>query len=96
MKKLMMALALACTAACFAQDAGTSEKKSTPQEKRAMRPHREHRGAMGRGSMMRPMRSRVKSFGKLANGQEAKVYRLQGMGGLILDIFRQAGQRPGG
>ena len=48
MKKLMMALALAGSAACFAQDAGTPEKKPTPQEKRAMRPHREHRGMENR------------------------------------------------
>ena len=38
--------------------------------------------------MMRGMRGGIetRSFGKLADGKEAKIYRLKGMGGLILDI----------
>ncbi|MBE6397535.1 MAG: galactose mutarotase [Lentisphaerae bacterium] len=38
------------------------------------------------------MRGRVRSFGKLADGREAKVYRLRGVGGLILDISDYGGR----
>ena len=87
MKKLMMALALAGTALSVAQETGTPAVKPAAQRKREMRPRRERRGPM-----MGPMRNRIKSFGKLADGQEAKIYRLQGAGGLILDVSDYGGR----
>ena len=86
MKKLMMALALAGTALCLAQDA------AVPEKKRPELPTRKMRSPKGRGPMMGPMRARVKSFGKLADGREAKIYRLQGLGGLILDVSDYGGR----
>ena len=61
MKKLMMALALAGTALCLAQDT------AVPEKKRPELPTRKMRSPKGRGPMMGPMRARVKSFGKLAD-----------------------------
>ena len=92
MKRLMMALALAGTAACFAQDAAASGKKPAPPERKMMRQLRDRRSVMDRVPAKGMMRGRVKSFGKLANGQETKIYRLRGMGGLILDISDYGGR----
>ena len=87
MKRLMIVLALAGTAACLAQEAAPAEQKPLPRKMMDRRQHRERRGPM-----MGPMRGRAKSFGKLSNGQEAKIYRLQGLGGLILDVSDYGGR----
>lgn len=39
-----------------------------------------------------PMRIKVSSFGKLSNGAEAKLYRIQGAGGLIIDVSDYGGR----
>ena len=41
---------------------------------------------------MNAMRGRAVSFGKLADGRETKVYRLRGLGGLILDVSDYGGR----
>ena len=84
-----------------------SAPKAQEQGQAAERPHRAreaHQRMMRRGGpgrarergQMLPMggmmRARAKDFGKLADGRETKVYRLQGVGGLILDISDYGGR----
>ena len=80
MKRVMTTmLAAACGIACLAQEApAQAQKAERPNRARMERTQR----------MMRGMRGGIetKSFGKLADGTETKIYRLKGMGGLILDI----------
>ena len=91
MKKLMMAIALMGSVACMAQ----APVKKAP---RGERPNAEQRRAMMRQMRMRQgqglgmMRGRVSDFGKLADGRETKVYRLRGLGGLILDVSNYGGR----
>ncbi len=85
MKRLMMALALAGTALCVAQDAPSGAERMR-RRKDAASQVRERRSPAMIG------RSRVTSFGRLADGRETKLYRLQGMGGLILDISDYGGR----
>jgi aldose 1-epimerase len=47
---------------------------------------------MRQGQGLGMMRSRVSDFGKLADGRETKVYRLRGLGGLILDVSNYGGR----
>ena len=85
MKKIMTTmLAAACGIACLAQEAPAPEQKA--EGARAVRTHRQRGERQHR--MMRGMRGGIdkKPFGKLANGKEATIYRLRGLGGLILDI----------
>ena len=82
MKKMMTTvMAAACGIACLAQEA-PAPKADRPQRARMERMERTQR------MMMRGMRGAIetKSFGKLADGTETKIYRLKGMGGLILDV----------
>ena len=88
MKKLMTTvMAAACGIVCLAQDAATPAKAPSPfpaqraERLQHMRMDRSHR-------MMRGMRGGIETrpFGKLADGKETTIYRLKGMGGLILDI----------
>lgn len=89
MKKLMMAMALMGSVACMAQapvkKAPKGERPTAEQRKEMIR---QMRMRQGRGMM----RGRVSSFGKLADGRETKVYRLRGLGGLILDISDYGGR----
>ena len=82
MKRLMMALVAGVAAICMAQDAEVSPRaKGKGLRSRAIRE--------GRGSRMA---NRVKPFGKLADGRETRIYRLQGLGGLILDVTDYGGR----
>ena len=89
MKKLMMAMALMGSVACMAQapvkKAPKGERPTAEQRKEMMR---QMRMRQGRGTM----RGRVSDFGKLADGRETKVYRLRGLGGLILDVSNYGGR----
>ena len=84
MKKLITAIALAGSIACFAQEpvkkASRGERMNPEQRREMMRQRKISR--MGANTM----RGRAVSFGKLADGRETKVYRLRGLGGLILDV----------
>lgn len=106
MKRLMMALALATGVAVYAQapaegdaaaqkagDAKPAQKQeatkdAAPKRSVGRRPRPE--GALPR-HMRRPM-ARSRSFGKIGDGREAKIYRLQGAGGLILDVSDYGGR----
>ena len=82
MKRLMMALVVGVAAICMAQDAAVSPRaKGKGLRSRAIRE--------GRGPRMA---NRVKPFGKLADGRETRIYRLQGLGGLILDVTDYGGR----
>ena len=89
MKKLMMAMALMGSVACMAQapvkKAPKGERPTAEQRKEMMR---QMRMRQGRGMM----RGRVSDFGKLADGRETKVYRLRGLGGLIIDVSNYGGR----
>ena len=91
MKKIMMALALAGCISCMAQE---SVKKAPEKARRDAEQRREmmrkRRGVENRG--MRVMRTRERDFGKLADGRETKIYRLQSAGGLILDVSNYGGR----
>ena len=86
MKRLMMVLAAGMAALCMAQDAATDH--GGRDKVRRARPGRERRGAMMGGMMGR----RPRPFGKLSDGREAQIYRLQGLGGLILDVTDYGGR----
>ncbi len=86
MKKLMTTVvAAACGIACMAQEAPAAAK-APAQAQRAER--LQHMRAQHSPRMMRGMRGNIETrpFGKLADGTEATLYRLKGMGGLILDV----------
>jgi aldose 1-epimerase len=89
MKKLMLAMAImgsvACTAQAPVKRAPRGERPNAEQRKEMMR---QMRTRQGRGMM----RGRVSDFGKLADGRETKVYRLRGLGGLILDVSNYGGR----
>ena len=87
MKKLMMVAALVGSMVCMAQ----SPAKKMPRRER-MTPEQRKEMRQKRAARMNMMRGRVSSFGKLADGREAKVYRLRGVGGLILDISDYGGR----
>ena len=82
-------MALMGSVACMAQapvkKAPKGERPTAEQRKEMIR---QMRMRQGRGMM----RGRVSSFGKLADGRETKVYRLRGLGGLILDISDYGGR----
>ena len=85
MKRIMTTvLAAACGFACLAQEAPV-QKPEKPLRPRMGASNRIMRGRMPGGST-------VTSFGKLADGTEAKLYRLRGLGGLILDITDYGGR----
>ena len=90
MKKLITAIALAGSIACFAQEpvkkASRGERMNPEQRREMMRQRKISR--MGANTM----RGRAVSFGKLADGRETKVYRLRGLGGLILDVSDYGGR----
>lgn len=94
MKKLMTTVvAAACGIACMAQEAPATAK--APASSSAQRAERLQHMRMQRSPrMMRGMRGSIetRSFGKLADGKEATLYRLKGMGGLILDISDYGGR----
>ncbi len=77
-------------AATAAPPAGEPARKAAQQEdgKPAARRARPDRPARRPG----PPRMRARPFGKLASGAQAKVYRLQGAGGLILDVSDYGGR----
>ena len=84
MKRIMTTmLAAACGLACLAQDAPAPRKASGPRARASDKGFKEKRQQVMRERMAAV---RVSSFGKLADGTETKLYRLQGRGGLILDI----------
>ena len=93
MKRLMLTLALMGGFTALAQEAApapAAQPPATMKREAHARPMR--RGFDRRPPMMGMMHGRVRSFGKLADGRETKVYRLQGMGGLILDISDYGGR----
>lgn len=90
MKKLMIVAALVGSMVCLAQEPAKKTlpgERMTPEQRREMMRQR-RASRMG----MNAMRGRVRSFGKIADGREAKVYRLRGVGGLILDISDYGGR----
>lgn len=90
MKKLMIVAALVGSMVCLAQEPAKKTlpgERMTPEQRREMMRQR-RTSRMG----MNAMRGRVRSFGKIADGREAKVYRLRGVGGLILDISDYGGR----
>ena len=93
MKRLMLTLALMGGFAALAEEAVPAPVPQPPAAmKREARARPMRRGFDRRSPMMGMMHGRVRSFGKLADGRETKVYRLQGMGGLILDISDYGGR----
>ena len=90
MKRLMTAIALMGSMVCLAQEpakkAPRRERMTTEQKREMMRKRRMARTGLG------AMRGNVLCFGKLADGREAKVYRLRGLGGLILDVSDYGGR----
>ena len=92
MKRLTTALAMAGSIAAMAQATAPEVARPAGPQAKETRP-RFSRRSMDRGQMPGMVqRGRVRSFGKLADGSEAKLYRLQGAGGLILDISDYGGR----
>ena len=90
MKTMITAvLAAACGLMCAAE--GTDVPQKAQNGERKVRSSRyERRGKMSGVMGMRGMR--VRPFGKLADGTETHLYRLQGLGGLILDVSDYGGR----
>ena len=74
-------------AAPGAKGADVPQKMSAEDRAKARRSRmdRMRRGDSGR-------RARVRSFGKLSNGAEARLYRIQGAGGLIIEVSDYGGR----
>ena len=93
MKKLMLVGCVALAGALFAQDKApaASEKQGVTirkiDAKAKMRREMMQRHALGGARI-----SRVKSFGKLSDGREAKLYTIQGLGGLRMDVTDYGGR----
>ena len=96
MKRIMTTvLVAACGIACLAQDAPTPAQKADMPKVDAQRAERMQRARLERRThMMRGMRGSIetKPFGKLADGTETTIYRLKGLGGIILDITDYGGR----
>ena len=96
MKRIMTTvLVAACGIACLAQDAPAPAQKSDMPKVDAQRAERMQRARLERRThMMRGMRGSIetKPFGKLADGTETTIYRLKGLGGIILDITDYGGR----
>ena len=92
----VLAAALAC--ACFAQDPAPAAPAATSPAIEAVGPRaRPPRPGMhpGRpfppGGMRFPMMQH-RSFGTLSDGRQTKLYRIEGAGGLILDVSDYGGR----
>ena len=97
MKTLMISMCAALAACmCVAQDAPkpTETAKSAEAVAKTAVPVRKNvRRMSGDRALRGPiMRSKVIPFGKLKDGTPVKIYRLQGVGGLILDISDYGGR----
>ena len=97
MKTLMISMCAALAACmCVAQDAPkpTETAKSAETVAKTAVPVRKNvRRMSGDRALRGPiMRSKVIPFGKLKDGTPVKIYRLQGVGGLILDISDYGGR----
>ena len=96
MKRIMTTvLVAACGIACLAQEAPAPAPKADRLKIDAQRAERLQRARMERRSpMMRGMRGGVeaKPFGKLTDGKETTIYRIKGLGGIILDITDYGGR----
>ena len=97
MKTLMISMCAALAACmCVAQDAPkpTETAKSAEAAAKTAVPVRKNvRRMSGDRALRGPMmRSKVIPFGKLKDGTPVKIYRLQGVGGLILDISDYGGR----
>ena len=97
MKTLMISMCAALAACmCVAQDAPkpTETAKSAEAVAKTAVPVRKNvRRMSGDRALRGPMmRSKVIPFGKLKDGTPVKIYRLQGAGGLILDISDYGGR----
>ena len=96
MKRIMTTvLVAACGIACLAQDAPAPAQKADMPKGDAQRAERMQRARLERRThMMRGMRGSIetKPFGKLADGKETTIYRLKGLGGIILDITDYGGR----
>lgn len=103
MKKIMTTLACAVLASgvCMAEEAAPQNKdaaapaapavKAAPAAEGAARPARPERP--NRAMRRAPRRGvAVRPFGTLSNGAKTKLYRLQGAGGLVLDVTDYGGR----
>ena len=97
MKTLMISMCAALAACmCVAQDApkpAETAKSAEAAAKTAVTVRKNVRRMSGDRALRGPMmRSKVIPFGKLKDGTPVKIYRLQGAGGLILDISDYGGR----
>ena len=86
MKKSTIAFCMALAAcACLAQNAPSPAARPVVPRRPGAPMQRARSGFVPRNGF-------VRSFGKLADGTEVKIYRLRGMGGLILDVSDYGGR----
>ena len=92
----VLAAALAC--ACFAQDPAPAAPAATSPAIEAVGPRaRPPRPGMRPGRPFAPSGMRIpmmqhRSFGALSDGRQTKLYRIEGAGGLILDVSDYGGR----
>ena len=93
MKKLIIPVCAAALAAvCIAQEPSAAPVAEPAAQKHS---HQRVTRRLRRPDMARRMSmfgASVKLFGKLKNGETAKIYRIQGRGGLILDVTDYGGR----
>ena len=101
MKRLLIALACAACAGLVSAQEAPKAAAPAPEAKAAAdsaaKPHNRRapraRDAMRRGArVMRGRAVEAKPFGKLADGTEVKIYRLQSPDGLIIDVSDYGGR----
>ena len=86
MKKSTIAFCMALAACvCLAQNAPSPAARPVVPRRPGAPMQRARSGFVPRNGF-------VRSFGKLADGTEVKIYRLRGMGGLILDVSDYGGR----
>ena len=94
MKKTIFAGCLIMAASVLADASKEEQAKAaaeqTPQTLRQRRPQRMPRGGMER--MRNRNSARPVRFGRLSDGRTAKIWRIQGRGGLILDVSDYGGR----
>lgn len=94
MKKTIFAGCLIMAASVLADAPKAEQAKAaaeqTPQTLRQRRPQRMPRGGMER--MRNRNSARPVRFGRLSDGRTAKIWRIQGRGGLILDVSDYGGR----
>ena len=92
MKRLMISMCAALAACmCVAQEAPAPAAAAVAPVKKHI-PSAARRPRIAPHGIRGAIRPQVRSFGKLSTGEEAKIYRIQGQGGLVIEVSDYGGR----